>query len=202
MIQENHRELEVFRTPSRVYEDFFAFRKRFWTNARIFDPSAGDGRMIRYLKEQGNRQSCHLSDIRQSESTSWSKNKLLRTQCTQSVGDFLKSRVQNTLREQDKFDGAVTNPPFSLSIPFVEKMLRHVVDGGQVCILQKLQWLGTQNRSGWLKYIAPIKTTLVIPYRICWEIDERPENKADNCEYAWFCFEKGYKGRNTVDWLL
>lgn len=188
------QKFETFRTPRRVYCELFDYAHKFWGNAQTFDPSAGDGRMIAELVRRGNNRRHAIADIRKSEKATWSRNKLL-VNTRKCSGNFLEYSMPTV------YDAMLTNPPFSLSREFVTHALKFVRNDGVVCILQKLQWLGTQKRSEWLKHYSCLYKVLVIPYRICWEIDTRPDNKADNVEYAWYVFKKGYIGESKIDWL-
>ena len=54
----------------------------------------------------------------------------------------------------------ITNPPFNISIDFVNKALEHVCPGGYVVMLQRLNWLGTKDRKAFWD-TAPLQSVYV-----------------------------------------
>ncbi|MCG7567093.1 SAM-dependent methyltransferase [Pseudoalteromonas sp. CnMc7-15] len=89
----------------------------------------------------------------------------------------------------EQYGVVITNPPFNLSIEFVENALTHVFIGGYVVVLQRLNWLGTiKRREFWRS--APLQTVYVHHKRASFYPDK--PNKKDSIEYAHFVFKKGY----------
>jgi hypothetical protein len=92
-------------------------------------------------------------------------------------GDFV-----HRVWDEPKADVLIMNPPFSLTMQFVQSglMRAHWV----VC-LQRQGWFGTKDRARWLAKHCP--DSLQIP----WRPSFRPDGKVDNCEYSWFIWPPG-----------
>lgn len=86
----------------------------------------------------------------------------------------------------EDIDLIITNPPFSIAIPFLEKSLR---EGKTVCYLQRLNWLGSDKRKNFWNTNPPDKIFV---------LSKRPQFKkelglgggTDSTEYAWFIWDK------------
>lgn len=188
---------EVFRTPKDIYEPLL-HEYKFLIEGDILDPSAGDGRFINSIMqiEKQKKANHAVYDIRKKELTAWKKNGLYK----KINGNCF---IENWLSAERtrKFDNFLTNPPFSLSIPFIKKGLKWVRPEGHVTILQRLNWLGTLKRSQWLMNM-PLKNVIVIAKRPKWELDDRENNVTDTYEYCFLVFQKKYTGDPKVKWLL
>jgi hypothetical protein len=83
----------------------------------------------------------------------------------------------------------LTNPPYRLALPFVEKALTATAPvGGEVCMLLRLNFLGSQKRGLWLRDHLPDVYVL----------SERPSftgKGTDATEYAWFVWGPKRSGR-------
>jgi hypothetical protein len=187
-----HKDYEVFRSPLFVYKCLYDNYPNL-IKGDVLDPSAGDGRMILELINRGNNNKHMLCDIREEEITTW-KNIPSFINAEFKIGNFLE------IESFRKFDSIITNPPFTLTVPFIEHGMKWLKDNGNIAILQRSNWLGTYKRSQWLKQ-SGLRYVLVIPKRPIWEIDGR-DNRSDTYEYFWFIFQKGYTGLPEVDWLL
>ena len=94
---------------------------------------------------------------------------------------------------KDKFKTIITNPPYNIASDIIEKAVYDVVDGGEVIMLLRLNFLGSQKRKVFWKQM-PLKHIYVL--------SKRPSfigGKTDSTEYAWFIFEKGYNGSSTIE---
>lgn len=185
--KERLRQYEVFRTPAHAYQSLFDYRPE-WFLGTGFDPSAGDGRMFAELIKRGFEGPFHANDIREEESDA-----LERSGASWTIGDYLKDSDPPTA------DFMVTNPPFSLSVPFVEKAREHV--GGPICILQAISWQSTQKRSAWMKANRPAYI-LNLAKRPKWEVDSGGKAPTSLWDFAWFVFLPGHDGPTVMDWLL
>lgn len=82
-------------------------------------------------------------------------------------------------------DLIITNPPFSISLDFIQKSLK---EGKTVCYLQRLNWLGSKKRKDFWNMNTPDKLLI---------LSERPQFKrelglgtgTDSTEYAWFIWD-------------
>ncbi|TQF70476.1 SAM-dependent methyltransferase [Pseudoalteromonas luteoviolacea] len=95
--------------------------------------------------------------------------------------DFLQTEGRG------EYDTVITNPPFNLSMEFVQKGLEHVNDFGLVIMLQRLNWLGSKKRFEHWKQL-PLHSVFVHHKRPGFN-PEKPHRK-DSIEYAHFVFCK------------
>ena len=109
--------------------------------------------------------------------------------------DFLKC--------EKEFNGdIITNPPFKLAEKFVEKAMDLVAEGHKVFLFLKVQFLESESRYFMFKK-HPLKEMLVYSKRQqCAKNAEFERYSATTQCYCWFCFEKGYIGKPTIDWIF
>jgi len=97
----------------------------------------------------------------------------------------------------------ITNPPFKYAQEFVEKALKLLPDGGKCAFLLRLQFLeGIKRRK--LFDENPPKTVYVFSKRIQCCINgefEKYKGVGSAIAYAWFVWQKGYKGDTVVKWI-
>lgn len=109
--------------------------------------------------------------------------------------DFLKSTKV--------FDGdIITNPPYKYAQEFIEHALEIIGDGHKVVMFLKVQFLeGKARRKMFEKY--PPKTIYVSSGRLRCAMNGDFEKyaKSNAVAYAWFIWEKGYKGETVVRWF-
>lgn len=115
------------------------------------------------------------------------------------VQDFL------TWETDKKFEGIITNPPFSLAQEFIEKGMELLTDDGQMAMFLKVQFLeGAKRKEFFEKY--PPKYVYVFRNRMAtWnngnELDPNGKRWATTMCHAWFIWEKGSKTEPIVRWL-
>lgn len=86
----------------------------------------------------------------------------------------------------------ITNPPFNIAQQIIDRALNDVVEGGEVIMLLRVNFLGSQKRKPFWKD-APLKYVYVLSKRPAFI-----NGKTDSIEYAWFVFERGYTGNATI----
>lgn len=116
------------------------------------------------------------------------------------VADFL------TYKTDQKYEGIITNPPYSLAKEFVEKGMDLLTDDGQMAMFLKIQFLeGVKRKELFEKY--PPKYIYVFRNRMAtWnsglEKDPKTGKKwATTMCHAWFVWEKGSTSEPIVRWL-
>lgn len=115
--------------------------------------------------------------------------------------------VQNFLNwETDKkFEGIITNPPFSLAQEFIEKGMDLLTDDGQMAMFLKIQFLeGAKRKEFFEKY--PPKYVYVFRNRMAtWNsgepLDPNGKRWATTMCHAWFIWEKNSTTEPIVRWL-
>lgn len=88
----------------------------------------------------------------------------------------------------DRPDLVITNPPYKLALEFIAKALGEVAPGGEVAMLLRLNFLGSQKRAGFLRANPP--DVYILP--------KRPSFTGvgtDATEYAWMVWGPGRGGR-------
>lgn len=98
----------------------------------------------------------------------------------------------------------ITNPPYKWGKEFVEHALEIVEEGRKVAMFLKLTFLeGKARREIFRKY--PPKRIWVCSERIpCTKNGDFISLKSSGgsaVAYAWYVWEKGYKGQPTVGWI-
>lgn len=95
----------------------------------------------------------------------------------------------------------VTNPPYKLALEFAQHALEIVEEGNKVAMFLKLTFLeGQKRKQFFLKY--PPKRIYVFSKRITCAMNGEFENYPSSAiAYAWYIWEKGYKGKPTIDWI-
>lgn len=110
--------------------------------------------------------------------------------------DFLKV----TLR--DYFEGdIITNPPYRQSLQFVEQALNIVRSGRKVAMFLRLQFLEGKRRKAFFLQNPP-KVVYVSSSRLnCVMNGEFEKYPSSAVAYAWFVWEKGFKGEPIIRWI-
>lgn len=139
----------------------------------------------------------HLADVFKNNGYSVRTSDLvLRKETTEQI-DFLG---QNEI-----WDGSIiTNPPYKFASQFIEKAMQTVTDRNKVCMFLKIQFLeGKQRKKLFEKY--PPKCIHVSSSRIMCaknaKFKEMKDGGGSAVAYAWFVFEKGYKGDTIIKWF-
>lgn len=95
----------------------------------------------------------------------------------------------------------VMNPPYDKAKEHVEHALDITREGNIVCALLKIQFLETKKRLELFRKYPP-KKILVFSKRIyCAPNGDFSKTKSGALCYAWFVWEKGYKGATTLGWI-
>lgn len=148
----------------------------------VWENAVGEGHLAEILKQRGYIVKC--SDI---VDRGYSDTRVL---------DFLKF---NPTKELDL--DIITNPPYKYAKQFVEKSLQCVSNGHKVAMFLKLQFLEGKERRK-LFNISPPKTIYVASGRLnCAMNGEFEKYPSSAIAYAWFVWEKGFKGETVVKWI-
>lgn len=160
--------LEVYPTPAWAVHRILERILLPW-NGRWFDPCAGECAIKKAAHQFVNfdvkkfgvqRIDWTLTDVRAG------------LDARVKEANYLQSDDQNR-----RFDVAMFNPPFSLAVAFASRASEHCT---HVVMLQRLNWLGSEERSEWVRANTP--DTYVLPNRCSFT----GNGKTDSQEYAWF----------------
>ena len=186
-MRSRHEKFETFRTPRYSYEPLLDYNPT-WFKGSGFDPSAGDGRMIKEIIDRGHTGPHYMNDIREEELPVLQK--IPNTVST--IGDYL------WMMEVPEVDFMITNPPFTLSVDFVIKARTHVK--GPICILQSIAWQTTNKRSQWLRK-SGLAYVLNLSRRPKWEVDTGEKAPSNIWDFAWFIFLPNHTALPVMDWI-
>lgn len=118
--------------------------------------------------------------------------------CGNEVLDFLSN--DNLHWEGD----IATNPPYKYAYEFVEKALSIIDEGHYVCMFLKVTFLEGKRRKGLFRNHPP-KTIYVSSSRInCaknGDFHGLRESGGSAVAYAWYVWQKGYKGETIIKWI-
>lgn len=164
-------EVDAYPTPAWAIKRFIEVAEL--PGGRWLEPCAGDGAVLRAT--DGLR-----SDI---EWEAWElrdeAEKVLRKHtAVVKIGDCLELPVG------ERFDVAITNPPFSIAQLVLERMLkisRHVV------LLLRLNYLGSEERVAFLRDNMP--DVNVLPNRPIFGPNRKGKLGTDSIEYAWMTWD-------------
>lgn len=171
----------------RQHEDYYATEPKAteWLcrleqfDGRILEPACGEGYISEVLKAAGYEVvSRDLVDRGYGE-----------------VADFL------AIDNQEWKGNIVTNPPYKYAQQFVEKALSIIPEGKKVAMFLKLQFLEGKARRAQFCSTPPIRVWVSSSRLKCAPNGDFDAIKGSAAAYAWFVWEKGYKGDTTVKWF-
>ena len=111
--------------------------------------------------------------------------------------DFLK---QTAIFEGD----IITNPPYKYAKQFIEKALEIIPTGNKVAMFLKVQFLEGKARKLLFKKYPPKKIYVSSSRLLCaknGEFQKTKDGGGSAVAYAWYVWEKGYKGSTIVEWI-
>ena len=111
------------------------------------------------------------------------------------VADFL------SIENQEWHGDIVTNPPYKYAQEFVEKALRIIPEGRKVCMFLKLTFLEGQNRRNLFRNYPPRRVWVSSARLKCAMNGDFDSIGSSATAYAWFVWEKGYKGTTEIKWF-
>lgn len=155
----------------------------------ILEPSAGEGHIVKVLKDFYPYNEIVANDIAYRSSR-------LGIDVNGGI-DFLNYEPHR------KFDTIITNPPFALAQEFIEKAL--TLTNRRVIMFAKIQLLeGDKRRKMFdnspLKYVY-VFSKRVNPLRNGEATDENGKPWASTMCFAWFVWDLEYEGEPIIRWL-
>lgn len=136
-------------------------------NLAVLEPAAGEGAIVRELLKLGVPLNITAVELDPKRST------IVGALCRTHRTDFLR------WAPQDKFDLIITNPPFAMSMEFVEASLRLLGADGVCAMLLRLNWLASMKRARFLQTYCP--DVFVLPRRPSFT-----GGGTDATDYGWF----------------
>lgn len=135
-------------------EKFDEFYPLDWGYSKILDPCAGGNHEIR--DKHGIKEAYHPMSYSTAihnvfgEYCNVNNIDIRSDSLAETKGDYLTMDVK-------KFrpDIIITNPPFNLAVPIIEKAIEDVSDNGYVIMLLRLNFFGSQSREEFFKKYMP-----------------------------------------------
>ena len=177
--KEEREQHDYYATPPSSVEDLLS-RETF--NKTIYEPGVGGGHIARILIANGYK--VLASDI------------IDRNYPGTKIRDFL------TYESKGNFDvDIITNPPYKYAKEFVEKSLDIIKDGNKIAMILKLTFLEGQKRRTMFNDNPP-KIIYVYSKRMsCVKNGDFSKKDSSAVAYAWFIWEKGFKGEPIIRWI-
>ena len=149
-------------------------------NNCILEPACGEG---------------HMSDVLIGRGYNVTSYDLIDRGYGDGVMDFLSDDIQSWHGD------IVTNPPYKFAKQFVEKSLDIIPEGNKVAMFLKLLFMESQGRKD-LFMNNPPKTIYVSSSRLlCVKNGDFTMKGSSAVAYAWYIWEKGYKGDTVIKWF-
>jgi hypothetical protein len=165
---------DFYETPYSITQHLLD-REPFDFDSTVWEPACGDGAIVKVLKEYNWQNVVHF-DI-------------------QTGTDFL--------RQPDRYDFIITNPPFSLAYEFIQKA-KEVADR-KFAFLLPLNYLHGQARflNIYSDRTYGLKKVYVLTrYPMLGEtLREDGKYHTGMMVYAWYVFENGYSELPCIDWI-
>jgi hypothetical protein len=163
---------DVYETPACAVDALLKIEKLPW---KIWEPACGPGAIVRVLEAHGHQ--VFATDLHPYG-------------CGLSGIDFLTAGHRAV-------DAVVTNPPYQLAQQFVEKALEFCP---LVIMLLRLAFLESERRTRILEFsglarIHVFRNRLPMMHRRGWD----GPKASSAIPFAWFVWERGYKGPTTID---
>ena len=140
----------------------------------------------------------HLADVFKKHGHDVRTSDIVQRTPTTEVYDFLS--MDNTSWHGD----IVTNPPYKFATEFIYKALSIIREGNKVAMFLKLQFMEGKGRKRLFTNFPP-KVIYVSSSRINCAMNGNFEGLRTTggsaVAYAWYVWEKGYKGPTTVKWI-
>jgi hypothetical protein len=94
----------------------------------------------------------------------------------------------------------LTNPPYSEALSFVKKAIQLIPPDGMVCFLLRVQFLEGKERGKFFEEHPPHYMYLYSGRAMCYLNGEKTLDSSA-VAYAWFIWDKDYKGDPIVKWI-
>ena len=165
-------EADFYATPPWVVRRFLEAYPL--SGGRWLEPCAGDGEIIRTVNASRTDvkwSACELREEMKPHLQPLVQERLV-------LNDLLACDLQDF--GDNKFDVALTNPPFRIALPIVQKC-RSLAK--TTVMLLRLNFWGSEERQAFMEAYPP--DTLVLPNRPMFSINKKGKPGTDSPEYAW-----------------
>ena len=109
--------------------------------------------------------------------------------------DFLKYNIK------DYKGSIITNPPYNRALEFVQHSLDCIADNELVCMFLKLTFCEGQKRRELFDSNPPVRVWVSSSRISCAPNGDFTKINGSASCYAWFIWQKSYKGNTTLKWF-
>nr|DAS58898.1 MAG TPA: adenine-specific methyltransferase [Caudoviricetes sp.] len=95
----------------------------------------------------------------------------------------------------------ITNPPYKYATEFAEKALELVAKYQKVAMFLKLTFMESKKRKSFFQKYPPRKVYVSSGRLMCGFNGQFKENSGRAIAYAWYVWEKGFKGDPVIRWI-
>lgn len=95
----------------------------------------------------------------------------------------------------------VENTPFKLSTEFISHGMDLINEGDYICSLQKIQFLESERRKEFFDKYPPKYVCVFRKRTNTYRDGAMDKYKSSTMCFAWFIFQKGYKGDPVIKWI-
>lgn len=148
----------------------------------VWECACGGGHLVKALQENGYR--VMATDI------------VDRGCPNMVVWDFLDTKATRL--------DIITNPPYKYAKEFVKHAIDIVDEGRKVAMFLKLTFLESKSRKALFEKYPPKKIWVFSERVQCaknGDFEAYKKSGSTAVAYAWFIWEKGYRGETTVGWI-
>lgn len=175
---DNERQREDYYATEPAATEWLCRLEKF-SGRQILEPSCGEGHISEVLKKNGyDVVSRDLVDRGYGE-----------------TADFLA--IDNKSWDGD----IITNPPYKFAKEFVEKALQIIPEGNKVAMFLKLTFLEGKARRDLFRIAPPVRVWVSSSRLKCAMNGDFNAYGSSATAYAWFVWEKGYKGDTIIKWF-
>ena len=174
---------DFYPTPESAFEALYNADRLNWCFMhKILEPCAGDGNLVRFIKAREPQKYVWANELDKEHQPQ------LETSGANhySYNDFLTMPAS-----PEYYNMIITNPPFSLAQPILEKVLDEWCPERAVMLL-RLNFLASQRRKEfWQKHLPSC----------IYVLSKRPSftgSGTDSQDYAWFVWDKTKKYDNQI----
>lgn len=172
---------DFYATPLESVFSFLDNYDNITLSDKILEPSAGNGNIIRALRERGYSNRIDAVEIRPEE-----REHLEALADGIVFGDFIEYEPETL------YDVIIGNPPYSMAQEFVDKSLSLLAPGGLLIFLLRTAFLESEKRFAWWQdhQLSGLYT-----------LHKRPKftgKGTDATSYSWFVWERGGTDRQTI----
>lgn len=179
--QEEREDNDFYATDPKAIDLLFSVEN---FSDDIWEPACGEGHLSKRMAELG-------------------KNVYSTDLINRGYGDEFFDYLSPLFNPKETWDGdIITNPPYSLAQEFVLKSLSLVKQWAKVAMFLRILFLESERRFVGLFKDNPPARIHVFSKRISCAKNANFDAYGSTITcYAWFVFEKGFKGKTQLDWI-